>query len=57
MAGEAVSNTSRARGTEIRVLPTIKAADLQKDADRIAKEIRQLDNLLQETNWTKELVE
>ncbi len=32
-------------------------ADLQKEADRIAKEIRQLDNLLQETNWTKELVE
>jgi hypothetical protein len=57
LAGEAGSNTSRARGTEIRVLPTIKAADLQKDADRIAKESRQLDNLLQETNWTKELVE
>jgi hypothetical protein len=57
LAGEAGSNTSRARGTEIRVLPTVKAAVLQKEADRMAKEIRQLDNLLQETNWTKELVE
>ena len=42
---------------EIRVLPTVRAADLQKEADRMAKEIRTLDNLLQETNWTKELVE
>ena len=57
LAGEAASNTSRARGTEIRVLPTIKAADLQKEADRIAKATRQLDNLLQETNWTRDLIE
>ena len=57
LAGEAAGNTSRARGTEIRVLPTLKAADLQKEADRMAKEIRRLDNLLQETNWTRELVE
>ena len=57
LAGEAGSNTSRARGTEIRVLPTVKAAALQKEADRMAKEIRRLDNLLQETNWTRELVE
>ena len=31
--------------------------ELQKEADRMAKEIRQLDNLLQATNWTKDLVE
>ena len=53
----AAQNTQRARGTEIRVLPTVKAAALQKEADRMAKEIRRLDNLLQETNWTRELVE
>ena len=57
LAMEAGSNTSRARGTEIRVLPVIKASELQKEADKIAKEIRKLDNTLQETNWTKDLVE
>lgn len=50
-------NTYRARGTEIKVKAVIKAAELQKTVDRLAKEIRQLDNLLQETNWKTELVE
>ncbi len=54
---EISGNTGRARGTEIRVLPTVRAADLQKEADRMAKEIRTLDNLLQATNWTEELAE
>lgn len=54
---EAGYNTSRARGTEIKVLPSIKVTDLQKEVDRMAKEVRTLDNLLQETNWTKDLVE
>ena len=54
---EAGGNTGRARGTEIRVIPAVRAAELQKEADRMAKEIRTLDNLLQETNWTKELAE
>ena len=50
-------NTNRARGTEIRVKSLLKAADLQKKADRLAKEIRTLDNLLQETNWKTKLIE
>ncbi|MBR4502397.1 MAG: DIP1984 family protein [Clostridia bacterium] len=49
-------NTSRARGTEIRVKALLKAADLQKKADQLAKEIRQLDNLLQENNWKTKLI-
>ncbi len=49
-------NTSRARGTEIRVKALLKASDLQKAADQTAKEVRELDNLLQETNWKTELV-
>ncbi len=57
MAQEAASGVDRARGTEIRVIPTVKASVLQKEADRLAKEIRELDNLLQETNWTKDLIE
>lgn len=54
---EAGESTGRARGTEIRILPTVKAAELQAAADRMSREIRGLDNLLQETNWTKELME
>ena len=54
---DAGSSTSRARGTEIRILPTVKAAELQAEADRMSKEIRTLDNLLQETNWTRDLIE
>ncbi|MBQ9698417.1 MAG: DIP1984 family protein [Acidaminococcaceae bacterium] len=50
-------NTSRARGTEIKIKSVIKAADLQKTVDRLAKEVRLLDNLLQETNWKTDLIE
>ncbi len=50
-------STSRARGTEIRVRPVLKAAELQKSVDRTAKEARELDNLLQETNWKTNLKE
>ncbi len=54
---QAGQNTSRARGTEIRVRATLKAAELQKMVDTMAKEVRLLDNLLQETNWKTKLVE
>lgn len=57
MVYTAGQSTSRARGTEIRVKALLRAADLQKEADRIAKEIRELDNLLQETNWKTKLIE
>ena len=39
------------------MIPAVNVPELQKEADRMAKEIRQLDNLLQATNWTKDLVE
>ena len=50
-------STSRARGTEIRVKAVLKASDLQKEADALAKEARRIDNLLQETNWKTNLKE
>ena len=52
----AAQNTQRARGTEIRVKALLKAADIQKTSDRLAKEVRELDNLLQETNWKTKLI-
>ena len=54
---EAGYNTNRARGTEIKVIPSVKVTELRREVDRMAKEIRMLDNLLQETNWTKDLIE
>ena len=51
------NNTYRARGSEIKVKAVVKAAELQKTVDKLAKEIRLLDNLLQETNWKTELME
>ncbi len=56
LAYTAGQNTSRARGTEIRVKALLKASDLQRKADQLAKEIRLLDNLLQETNWKTKLI-
>ena len=50
-------STNRARGTEIKVRTVIKAGELQKTADQIAKEVRELDNLLQETNWKTKLIQ
>ena len=57
MVYTAGQNTSRARGTEIKVVALLKASDLQRVADETAKEIRELDNLLQETNWKTNLIE
>ena len=50
-------STNRARGTEIKVKSILKASDLQKAVDQMAKEVRELDNLLQETNWKTRLIE
>lgn len=52
----ASENTYRARGTEIKIRPAVNVAELQKRADEIAKQIRLLDNTLQATNWTTELI-
>ena len=57
MVYTAGQSTGRARGTEIRVVALLKASELQRVADETAKEIRELDNLLQETNWKTNLIE
>jgi hypothetical protein len=41
--------------SEIRVIRTVDAAALLRRADELAKEHRELDALIQETNWTVEL--
>ncbi len=58
---ELVNNASRsayrARNTEIKILPTVSVMELQKQVDLMSKELRLLDNSLQQTNWITELIE
>ncbi|MDO4262072.1 MAG: DIP1984 family protein [Eubacteriales bacterium] len=52
------SQTSyRARNTEIKIKPAISVADWQSEIDKMAKELRLLDNRLQESNWKIDLIE
>lgn len=52
------SETSyRARNTEIKIKSAISVADWQTEIDRMAKELRLVDNKLQETNWNTNLIE
>ncbi len=57
LADSASSINYRARGSEIKMIATVNVSELQKTADIISKEIRTLDNLLQSTNWTVDLIE
>jgi predicted nucleic acid-binding Zn-ribbon protein len=57
IALEANQNTRRASRTEIKIKSQVKVAEIQKAADDMSAEIRKLDNMLQETNWTTELIE
>ena len=57
LADSASSINYRARGSEIKMIATVNVRELQKTADIISKEIRTLDNLLQSTNWTVDLIE
>lgn len=54
----AASQTAyRARNTEIKIQSAISVVDWQAEIDRMAKELRLLDNTLQENNWKTDLSE
>lgn len=53
----ASQSSYRARGTEIRIKPTIDVSSWQKEIDKMSKDLRKLDNKLQESNWNTELIE
>ena len=42
--------------SEIKYVSTIKVAEIQKHADELAKEYRELDARIQELNWKTELI-
>lgn len=57
LVNTAGNTVDRARYSEIRILSAVNVSDIQKQVDKMAKELRLLDNKLQETNWTTELIE
>ena len=52
-ASEKVSRYSK---TEIRILSTVPVSELQKEVDRLSKELRETDETIQGLNWTTELI-
>lgn len=42
--------------SEIRIVSTVNVAELQKQADELAGEIRETDTLIQQHNWLTELL-
>lgn len=54
---EACQNTHRATRTEIKILSAVDVPALQRQADDASRELRLLDNTLQATNWTADLME
>ena len=53
----ASQTTYRARNSEIRIRPSISIRTWQKEIDTLSKELRVLDNSLQENNWKTDLIE
>ena len=47
----------RARNSEIKIKSDISVTDWQSEIDKMSKELRLLDNKLQENNWKTELIE
>jgi hypothetical protein len=43
--------------SEIRSVPTVDVADVQKRLDALARDIRELDTQLQAANWAVELAD
>ena len=55
LAAEATVTQMIGTRSEVRFRPAINVADIQKQADHLAQELRQLDSRIQEANWVTEL--
>lgn len=47
----------RATRSELRYVTDLSVSDLRSEADRAAREFRELDTLIQQANWSTELAE
>ena len=52
----ASATVMRATHSEIKILPSVPVAPLQKQVDALSKELRELEGKIQELNWTTELM-
>lgn len=50
------SKISRLTHSEIKIKSSVPVAELQKKVDALSKELRETDELIQELNWTTELL-
>jgi hypothetical protein len=57
LAQAASVTQSRYTRTEVKYVSTVNVAELQKRADEMAREYRELDARIQELNWNTELLE
>lgn len=57
LAETASSTRDRVMRSEIKYVATINVAEMQKHADELAKNYRELDTRIQELNWQTELAE
>ena len=57
LAEEATPNSNRYSRTEIKFVSSVSVVDIQKSADKLAKEYRILDGRIQQANWTYDLIE
>lgn len=55
LISSASTTWQRARNSEIRILSSVNVRELTKKADQLSKQLRQLENKIQETNWTTEI--
>lgn len=53
----ASDKVSRLSHSEIKIKSTVSVAEVRKKVDLLAKELRETDELIQELNWTTELLE
>lgn len=58
-AASASGNTQfpRQMRSELRQISALPVAELRANADRVAQELRELDNRIQQANWTNDLEE
>ena len=57
LASAATVTQSVATRSEVKFKPTVSVAAVQKQADALARELRELDARIQEANWLIELAE
>ena len=56
-ATSATPSTNRYSSSEIRFVSALDVMDIQKKADKIAKQYREIDSAIQQANWITELKE